>query len=175
MDIDSEISKFRRDWEIDFPGRTIKRRKQNFLKAIGELIWKPKYPIIALYRFAQHHLSTEEGIVWPNFIERSKGNDVAGVPSWFELSEKWNIPKKDLELLYIGPLVKGGSVLVPALPEKGFFTSIWQLLTALAIIGGAIGFFVMVYKFIFWVINVSIWGQSKNFWKKTCEIKGVTK
>ena len=88
MDIASEIERFKSDWEVDFAGKRILRRSQRPWKRLVECFRKPKYPIIALYRFAQQHLDTERGIVYPNFIERGRGNEIAGVPSWYELSEE---------------------------------------------------------------------------------------
>ena len=146
MDIDSEIIRFRNDWEIDFPNKVIKRKKVSFIRRAFEKIWKQKYPVIALYRFAQYHLSTSEGIVWPNFFKRSKGNEIANVPSWFQISEEWNIPSQDIKYLFLGSLICGENILVPALPRNGLFLSLWQLLGILATLGGAIGFILMVFN-----------------------------
>ena len=146
MDIDSEIKRYREDWEIDFPNKVIRRKSVNIFRSLINAIRNPKYPVIALYRFAQYHLSTEEGIVWPNFMERGAGNEVAGVPSWYQISEEWSIPQKDINCLVLGPLVKGEDILVSALPKKVFFTSIWEIVKIMATIGGALSFIILLVK-----------------------------
>lgn len=148
MDIESEITRFKNDWEIDFPKNTIRRKSVGIFQSLINALRKPKYPVIALYRFAQFHLSTEDGIVWPNFMDRNAGNEIAGVPSWYQLSEEWSISEKDLKCLFLGPLVKGEEVIVPALPESAFFTSLWEIVKIIATIGGVLGFIVMVVKWL---------------------------
>ena len=121
MDQEREIERFKDDWEINFPNKIIWRTKPGILIRVFEFFFPPKYPVIALYRFAQSHLGSEEGIVFSNFIERGKENEVAGVPSWFELAGDWKIPNEDIQLLRLGPLVRGKEILVPAFPLKEFF------------------------------------------------------
>lgn len=146
MDIESEIARFKDDWEINFPEKIIRRKSVGIIRAFLNSLKRPKYPVIALYRFTQFHLGNEEGIVWPNFMERSTGNEIAGVPSWYQISEEWTIPDKDLKCLFLGPLVKGEEVLVPALPEKAFFATLWEIVKIMATIGGALGLITMVAK-----------------------------
>lgn len=146
MDIKSETKRFLKDWDIDFGQKIIYRKKASIIQRLLEVLYSPKYPVIALYGFSQFHLATEAGIVYPNFIERIKGNEIADVPSWFEISEEWNIPEKDTKYLYLGPLVKGTEILVSALPKNGFFITIWQLISFISTVGGAI-------TFIFWLLS----------------------
>ncbi len=146
MEIEHEIERFKKDWDIDFPGKRIFRKKPGFFKGLLEIFLPAKYPVIALYRFVQFHLSTETGIVYPDFFERGRGNEITGVPSWFEISEEWNIPEESLKKLYIGPLVQNGTVLVPALPTNGFLQMIWQVIGIISTLGGAI-------TFVFWIFG----------------------
>lgn len=148
MDFDSEMNRFFKAWEIDFSNKIIRRKRLNIFRTLLRIIWKPKYPVIALYCFAQHHLATEAGIVWPNIIEKGSANEIAGVPAWYQLSEEWTIPNSDIESLFLGPLVQGKNFLVAALPIDGFFTSIWQFLIVLAALGGAISFMVMLVEYV---------------------------
>lgn len=140
MEVSEEIERFKKDWDIDFPGKRIFRKKLGFFRSIAEFFFPAKYPVIALYRFAQFHLSTETGIVSIDFVQRGKGNEVAGVPSWYEISAEWQIPKSSLKSLQIGPLVQNGQVIVPALPNNGVVQKVWQCIGILSTIGGAITF-----------------------------------
>ncbi|MCH7823138.1 MAG: hypothetical protein IIA07_14095 [Proteobacteria bacterium] len=144
MDIPAEIEQFKKDWEIDFGRRRISRKSVGPVRAFLELILLRQYPVIAFYRFAQEHLATEQGIVFPNFVDRNQGNEVAGVPSWFNLSEQWHIPEGDLKYLFLGPLVQGDRVLVPAYPEHRFMISIWDMVKIFGTIGSAVGFLVWI-------------------------------
>ena len=146
MNVESEITRFKNDWEIDFPKKVIRRKSMGIFRSLIDIIRRPKYPVVALYRFAQFHLGSEEGIILTNFMQRGAGNEVAGVPSWFQLSEEWIISQKDVKCLILGPLVKGNEVIVQALPERALFTSLWEIVKIMATIGSALGLVVMVVK-----------------------------
>ena len=84
--------------------------------------------------------------MFPNFFQRNNGSEVAGVPSWYELSNDWEISEKDLRYLQIGPLVQNGKVLVPALPDKNLKQQVWQVIGMVSTLGGAV-------TFIFWLFG----------------------
>lgn len=140
MDESREIERFRKDWEIDFPKKEIRRKARGTIRRLADFFFHRPYPVIALYRFAQYRLASEEGIVFPNFIDRTKGSPVAGVPTWFEISKEWTIPGADLKTLALGPLVKDNAVIVPTLPETGFLLTLWQLVGIISTVGGAVTF-----------------------------------
>lgn len=145
MDESREIERFRKDWEIDFPKREIRRKIRGTIRRLVDFLFCRPYPVIALYRFAQSHLDSEEGMVFLDFIERTKGSSVAGVPSWFEISKEWTIPTADLKTLVLGPLVKDNVVIVPTLPKKGFLLTMWQLVGIVSTVGGAVTFIVWLF------------------------------
>ncbi len=140
MDESREIERFREDWEIDFPKREIRRKERSIFRRVSDFLLRRRYPVIALYRFAQSELSTAEGIVISNFIERTKGSVAAGIPTWFEISKVWSIPNADLDTLVFGPLVKDNVLVVPALPKKGFLITLWQLVGIISTVGSTVTF-----------------------------------
>lgn len=140
MDESREIERFRKDWAIDFHKKEIRRKARGTIRRLVDFFFSSPYPVIALYRFAQSHLASEEGIVFPNFIERSKGSPIAGVPTWFEMSKDWTIPEVDLKTLVLGPLLKDNVVIVPTLPKKAFLLTLWQLVGMVSTVGGAVTF-----------------------------------
>lgn len=113
------------------------RKLPNVLTQILELFWPPTYPVYAFYRAVQSELASDKGMEYPDIIEKGKGNPVAGVPTWYRLSDAWRISKSDLKMLAFGPLVQVGKELVPAHPPK-LLARIWRVIKILSILGGAV-------------------------------------
>lgn len=144
MNIEAEIARFHAEWDIDFGRKQIHRKPGSIWKSLVELIFPPKYPVIALYRFAKAQEATEAGIVYPEIIDRDRLPQIGAIPMRFVLNAPWEIPQGDLQTLYLGPLTQGNDILVPVFPQKGFFTTIWEILKVFAVLGSAIAFILYV-------------------------------
>lgn len=148
MNIQREQERFLDDWTIDFGKKLLYRKSRNFWRVIRDFLVKPKYPVIALYRFARYHEATETGIVFPEIVGSDMLQKIESIPTRFVLNVPWSIPPNDLKTLYLGPLTQGTKVLVPALPRVGFFITIWDIIRIFSTIGGATAFVIMVWAWI---------------------------
>ena len=146
MDIRAEDEKFRRDWEVDFANLIVQRKNFGFLRRLREKIWKTKYPVISLYRFAREKEATPHAMSYPHIVNSDNMAPIEGIPTRFELNDGWNVPVSDRKHLVFGPLTKGNEILVPALPEKVFLITVWEVVKFLSILGGAIGFIVLLFS-----------------------------
>ena len=146
MEVQNEIDKFHADWALDFGKKLIYRKKRTLLRRLRDRIIRPKYPVLSLYRFARHHEATTEGIVYPEIVNSDMLPKIEGLPTRFVLNEPWKIPVEDMKTLYLGPLTQGNTILVTVFPEKGFFLTIWDLISIMAILGSAIAFILLLIK-----------------------------
>ena len=146
MDAKQEERRFHQEWSIDFGKELIYRTPRPFWRKLKELILKPRYPVLALYRFARHHEASVTGIVYPEIVDRDMLPKVPDIPTRFVLNEPWAIPENDLKTLYLGPLTQKTTVLVPTFPPSGFFATTWDVVRVLATLGGAIGFALFVMR-----------------------------
>jgi hypothetical protein len=146
MDAKREEQRFHEDWAIDFGKQLIYRRDRRLFQMLKELILKPRYPVLAFYRFARHHEATSTGIVYPEIVDADMLPKIDQIPTRFVLNEPWRIPERDLKTLYLGPLTQNKTILVPPFPKNGFFATIWDVIRVLATLGGAIGFVLLAIK-----------------------------
>ena len=144
MDAKREEVRFHENWAIDFGRNIIYRKKRSILRKLKELIVRPRYTVLSLYRFARHHEATSTGIVYPEIVDRDMLPKIDEFPTRFVLNEPWNIPTQDLKTLYLGPLTKNTAILVPSFPKNGFFATIWDVVRILATIGSAAGLILLV-------------------------------
>jgi len=148
MDVQRELERFQEDWSIDFGKKLIYRKPRTILRRFREFLVKPKYPVLALYRFARYHEATEIGIVFPEVVGSDMLPKADSIPTRFVLNEPWVIKPSDLKTLYLGPLTQGSKVLVPAFPKSGFFITIWDIVKILSTIGGAVGFVILLWAWV---------------------------
>lgn len=147
MDVIEKDKIFRRDWTVDFSNRIIRTKDFSFIRRIKETIWKTKYPVLSLYRFAREAEASAEGIAHPVIVNSDNMTLIEGLPTRFELSNEWKIPERDLKYLIYGPLTCGDKLLVPAYPDKLLLIFLWEVIKVISIIGGVV-------LFIVWLISL---------------------
>lgn len=144
MNIKTEDKKFRCDWEVDFANLIVHRKNFGFLRRLREKIWKTKYPVISLYRFARESEATPHAMSYPHIVNSDNLQPIEDIPTRFELNNGWDIPEQDRKHLVFGPLTKADKIIVPALPERIFLISVWEYIKFLSILGGAVFFLIWI-------------------------------
>lgn len=145
MDPKQEVGRFREDWDIDFGRKVIFRKDRPWWLNLIYLVSPPKYPVLALYRFARYHEATSAGIVFPRIVDKDDLPKIDEIPTRYEIKEAWSISESDLNTLYIGPLTQGTNILVPAFPPNAIIVTTKELVRGILWAMGAV---VTVYGFI---------------------------
>lgn len=140
MTIEEEEAKFGRDWEVDFSKLELRRKKLGFFRTAKEFFWRTRYPVLALYRWARTREDNFDVMTYPHIVNSDNLPPIPGLPTRIELNEGWSIPDRDLRYLIFGPLTKGNTILVPAVPDKKPLFTLWEMIKIFSTIGGAVTF-----------------------------------
>ena len=134
--IEKAVSEVRKYWEIKPQTKEICRKPLGWKAKLIHFFWKPRHTVWALYWFCKYEFVNNLQLIALGFPMKHDNLPIEGLPIKYELLDNWDIPKRDINYLYHGPLYSNhlSKVIVPTYPkiEKiiNFFKTAIKIMTS---------------------------------------------
>ena len=145
--IEKAVSKVRKNWEIKPDTKEICKKPLIWNLKLIHFFWKPRHTVWALYWFCKYEFHENPQLLGLGFPIEHDNLPIEGLPIKYELLDNWNIPTRDINYLYMGPLYSNhlSKVIVPT------YSPIEELInltkTAIKILSPIITFVALLYRY----------------------------